>query len=49
MVGVELDWARRTLIANGCDPQIADDLLAACEAGAVSAWNKKDDVDDGQG
>lgn len=48
VVGFELDAARRTLIAGGTDPDIADALLTACEAAAVRAYNEKDDPDGGE-
>ncbi len=45
VIGVELDTARRRCAAAGIDQSIADDLLSACEKGAVAAWNEKDETD----
>lgn len=47
VLGVETEAAARRLVDGGVDPIIAEDLLAACERGLVTAYNEKDSVDGG--
>jgi hypothetical protein len=49
VTGIDLDPARRTLERSGMPPEIAEELLAACEYGALKAINAKDDEDGTEG
>lgn len=42
LAGADLTIAHRRLVAAGVDQEIAEDLLAACERGFVTAMNEKD-------
>lgn len=48
VTGFELDSAKRRLLEAGCDDEIADALLMACESGALTAIHEKDDSDGGE-
>ncbi|WP_156463979.1 hypothetical protein [Devosia sp. Leaf420] len=43
IVGVELEAARRRCAHAGIDDELTEVLLGACERGAVSAWNEKEE------
>jgi hypothetical protein len=43
IVGVDLDVAYRRCARAGIDPEIAEDLLAACERGFVTAITEQED------
>lgn len=45
ILGVETAPMLRALDRAGVPPTIAEDLLAACEGGLVSAMSEKDDPD----
>ena len=45
VTGFDVEIPRRQLIERGCDPDIADELLAACELGALTAQRERKDED----
>lgn len=49
VAGVETDRAEARLEGAGVHPEIAEDLLSACEVGFVTAANEKDEDDGAKG
>jgi|JI10StandDraft_1071094.scaffolds.fasta_scaffold2588946_1 hypothetical protein len=47
IAGIELGDALAFLAANDVLPDLARELLAACEQGFVTVMNQKEDKDDG--